>query len=319
MLASCANESLKDQDLEKKVVELEQQIEELKKNNEPEHNLHDNPESSKINDTEFINVIDPNTNQILRTFSKNDALIDEQQFKKEIEEWAKVLARGSDTESGYDKRMILDKINENGDIIHGSPMIILKESELVNKIIEISATGGDVKLPIYVTESGYSIDDIPRLNETIIASFTTYFNEKEAGRNKNIELSAAAINNLIVGSGDYFSFNTMVGPRTQDKGYQPATEIVNGEYVMGIGGGICQTSSTLFNVVDEIGVKIVERHHHSKSVGYVPKGRDATVSYGTLDFRFQNTTGVPILLTTIYENGSLTVEVRTSKSYAETL
>ena len=65
-------------------------------------------------------------------------------------------------------------------------------------------------------------------------------------------------------------------------------------------GGICQTSSTLFNAVDQIPVKFVERHHHSLDVGYVPKGRDATVSYGGLDFRFQNTTDVPFLIKASY-------------------
>ena len=97
----------------------------------------------------------------------------------------------------------------------------------------------------------------------------------------------------------------MVGERTEARGYQPAYEIINKELVMGIGGGICQTSSTLFNAVDQIGIRITERHHHSLNIGYVPTGRDATVSYGTLDFKFQNTSGIPFLIKTNYRIRSM--------------
>ena len=88
---------------------------------------------------------------------------------------------------------------------------------------------------------------------------------------------------------------------------------------MGIGGGICQTSSTLFNAVDMTKIEIMERYHHSISIGYVPKGRDATVAYGVLDFRFQNTSGVPFIIRTKYEPGALTIEIRTATRYASTL
>lgn len=88
---------------------------------------------------------------------------------------------------------------------------------------------------------------------------------------------------------------------------------------MGIGGGICQTSSTLFNAVDQIPINYVERHHHSLDVGYVPKGRDATVSYGSLDFRFQNTNDVPFLIKATYGNDFLTIEIRTAEKYVEKL
>ncbi|WP_207222924.1 VanW family protein [Vibrio vulnificus] len=136
-----------------------------------------------------------------------------------------------------------------------------------------------------------------------------------AGRTKNIELSAEAINNIILGEGDHFSFNTTVGPSDEAHGYHPAEEAINGKLVMGIGGGICQTSSTLYNAVDKVGVSYVEKHHHSVTVGYVPKGRDATVSYGGKDFRFENTTDIPLLVKANFGNGVLTIEIRTAKKY----
>ncbi len=269
----------------------------------------------------IVEVVDPTTSKVLKTISPKEFGFDTnpQAYQKHIEQLAREWARGTDTSNGYDQRMMLDRLDENGQVIKGKPQIILKESELVERIIEASATGGKVEMPLYITESGYYFEDLPLLEEVVVASYTTYFNRADLGRNKNIELSARAIHNVIVGSGDYFSFNTIVGPRDEANGYQPAPEIINKKVVMGIGGGICQTSSTLFNAVDQIPIKYVERHHHSLDVGYVPKGRDATVSYDTLDFRFQNSNAVPFLIKASYGENSLTIEIRTAEKYVEVL
>jgi len=269
----------------------------------------------------IVELIDPVTQQMVQTISPKEFGFDTdpQAYHKQLEQLAKELARGTDTMTGYDQRMVLDRLGEEGQVIKGRPQTILKESELVERILEASTTGGQVEMPLYVTESGYYLEDLPLLEEVVVASYTTYFNSTDSGRNKNIELSARAINNVIVGSGDYFSFNTIVGPRDEANGYQPAPEIINKKVVMGIGGGICQTSSTLFNAVDQISINYVERHHHSLDVGYVPKGRDATVSYGSLDFRFQNTNDVPFLIKATYGNDFLTIEIRTAAKYVEKL
>ncbi|MFJ7661487.1 VanW family protein [Lysinibacillus sp. NPDC097162] len=268
-----------------------------------------------------VEIVDPQSLEIIHIISPQELgyETDPESYKKKIEQFAQQLARGTDTVVGLDKRMVLDKLDDNGGIIKGSPLMILKESELVERVLAASATGGKVEMPLYITESGYYLEDIPYLEDVVVASYSTYFNSSDAGRNKNIELSAKAINNVIVGSGDTFSFNTVVGPRDEENGYQPAPEIINKKLVMGIGGGICQTSSTLFNAVDQLPIKFVERHHHSLDVGYVPKGRDATVSYGGLDFRFQNTSDVPFLIKATYGKDFLTVEVRTSEKYQAVL
>ena len=265
-----------------------------------------------------IRLIDPYTKEIIASISPKN-LEDDPSFENQIIQLAKDLAQGTDTSIGYDQRMQLDKINENGELIEGQPMVILKESELIERILAVSSNGGDVELPLYTTETVYNRTEFDTLDEVILSSYTTYFNPADSGRTNNIRQSSEAIANVIVGLGDYFSFNTTVGPRTIETGYQEALEIVNGEFVVGIGGGICQTSSTLYNAVDAIGVSLVERHHHSRHIGYVPKGRDATVSYGTLDFRFQNTTGIPIMITSKTEEDSITVEIRTSKTFANQL
>lgn len=310
-LVGCQEKTDDEKKLEQQIQESEREVGEIKKPVNFEQQT----------EPVVVEIVDPSTKAIIRTISPKemDYERDVQSYTKQIEQIAKELARGNEQTAGYDKRMILDKLDDQGKVMEGSPLIVLKESELVERILEASATGGKVELPLYITESGYSFEDIPYLEEVVVASYTTYFGTTDIGRNKNIELSAEAINNVIVGSGDNFSFNTVVGPRDEANGYQPAPEIINKKVVMGIGGGICQTSSTLFNAVDQILVKFVERHHHSLDVGYVPKGRDATVSYGGLDFRFQNTSDVPFLIKANYSKNSLTVEIRTAEKYVEIL
>ncbi|WP_432363666.1 VanW family protein [Sporosarcina sp. UB5] len=266
-----------------------------------------------------INIIDPTTNKLIHTFTPIDLgyEMDIAAYIAQIEQFAKELARGTDGKAGYDQRMVLDRLDENGNLIKGNPLILLRESILVERIMEASVEGGTVELPIEITESGYNPEDIQHLDDVVVASYTTYFNPTDTNRNKNIELSAEAIDKIIVGSGDHFSFNTVVGPRDEANGYQPAPEIINKKLVMGIGGGICQTSSTLFNAVDQLPVKYIERHHHSIDIGYVPKGRDATVSYGGLDFRFRNATDAPFLIEAIYGKDFLTIEIKTAEKYVE--
>jgi len=307
-LVGCQGKSAYEKKQEQQIQELEQEVEKK-------------PVTFEQQTDPVVEVVDPITQAIIQTISPKEMgyETDVQLYTKKIEQLAKDLARGNEKATGYDKRMILDRLDNQGKVIKGSPLIILKESDLVERILEASATGGKVEMPLSITESGYYFEDIPYLEDVVVASYTTYFKTTDVGRNKNIELSAKAINNVIIGSGDHFSFNTVVGPRDEANGYQPAPEIINKKVVMGIGGGICQTSSTLFNAVDQISVKFVERHHHSLDVGYVPKGRDATVSYGGLDFRFQNTSDVPFLIKANYSKNSLTIEIRTAEKYVEIL
>ena len=328
-LVGCSEKTTsgKESEQKNKVTEQEKKLEEQKAAEEAAKKAAAEAEAKRIAEEEakkpkVVNVVDPSTKNIVKSFIPVDMGFgtDNSKYKQELENWAKELARGTETTPGYDTKMILDKIDANGQVIKGKPRVILEEAELVNKVIEASTNGGDVFLPIYVTESGYKPEDAAQLSEVVVATYSTKFNPSITGRNKNIELSAQAIDNIIVGIGDVFSFNNTVGPSDAEHGYQPAQEIVNKELVMGIGGGICQTSSTLFNAVDQLAIDYVEWHHHSLTVGYVPSGRDATVSYGGKDFQFKNTAGVPFLIKAIYNgNGTFTVEVRTSVAYQSLL
>lgn len=148
-------------------------------------------------------------------------------------------------------------------------------------------------LPVYPKVDS---EIIANIRTNLIGHYITYFNSRNKERTHNINLAAEAINNHVVFPGETFSFNKVVGKRTASKGYQPAPIIVRGELSEGIGGGICQVSSTLFNAADRSGMKILERYSHSKQVPYVPPGRDATVSWYGPDFTFKNKYNQPVLI-----------------------
>ncbi|MCM3116781.1 VanW family protein [Neobacillus sp. MER 74] len=321
--AGCSGQTAKVK--EAKAAEKQQQIEKEKKLQE-EKKLAEAKKREEERKREearpvYVNIVDPNTKDIVKTFNTKDLeyITNPDNYKVEISKLTRELARGTQSKPGYDKRMILDKLDEEGNIIKGTPQQILDEEELADKIMLVSEKGGNVELPLYVNASGYQADEASQLDDVVVASYTTHFNSGTVGRTKNIKLSAEAINNVILGTNDSFSYNTTVGPSDAEHGYQKAPEINYGKLVEGYGGGICQTSSTLYNAIDQLAVQYIEKHHHSLTVGYVPKGRDATVSYGGKDFRFKNTTGVPLILKATVNGGSLTVEVRTSKTYQSQL
>lgn len=138
----------------------------------------------------------------------------------------------------------------------------------------------------------------------MLASFTTYFNAEEKGRSENISIAAKLIDNVIIQPYGEFSFNQTVGRRTQEAGFQQAKIILNGEYVVGVGGGVCQVSTTLYNAAVKSGLEILEFHAHSLRVGYVAPSRDAMVSTSS-DLKFFNPYDHPVRLCTKVSNGSV--------------
>ena len=142
----------------------------------------------------------------------------------------------------------------------------------------------------------------------LISSFTTT-TTTDRDRNTNISISAAALNGKVVQPGSTLSFNGCTGKRTGEKGYREAGAIAGGVLVDDTGGGVCQTSSTLFNAVVRADMEIVKRYAHSWPSSYVPRGEDATVNWPSRDFVFRNSSPYPIFLVAWYENRQVTVEV----------
>ena len=130
-----------------------------------------------------------------------------------------------------------------------------------------------------------------------------------AARISNVKLSASSINGYVMNTGDVFSYNGVVGKRTAANGYQPAPAYVKGETVDEIGGGICQTSSTLYLACLRGNLEITERHAHRYIPAYIAAGMDATVSWGGPDYKFTNNTDYPIKIVTEYAGDYLTVKL----------
>lgn len=140
----------------------------------------------------------------------------------------------------------------------------------------------------------------------LYASYTTsYVNNPD--RTNNLKLASKAINGTVIAPGQTFSFNQVVGKRTEAKGYKKAP-IFAGQTstTMGVGGGICQVASTMFNTALNANVKIVERKQHSQKVSYVSNGRDAAIYWGNTDFKWKNNTDYPIKIVMKCENGKIT-------------
>ena len=140
----------------------------------------------------------------------------------------------------------------------------------------------------------------------LLSSYTTYFNVSEGARSENIRIAAAFIDDVIIQPYGEFSFNQTVGKRTQEAGFQNAKIIVNGEYVLGTGGGVCQVSTTLYNAALLSGLEITEFHAHSLQVAYVPPSRDAMVSSHS-DLRLTNGYSHPVHLRAFVQNGSVKI------------
>ena len=139
-----------------------------------------------------------------------------------------------------------------------------------------------------------------------ISTFTTDMGTSSSNRIHNVQLMARYIDGTIVAPGHTFSFNNRVGPRTVERGFREGQMIIGSLLLPSIGGGVCQTATTLFNNAFELGLPIVERHNHSFYISHYPMGRDATVSWGGPDFAFKNDLKTGILIKTAYTDSTLT-------------
>jgi len=140
----------------------------------------------------------------------------------------------------------------------------------------------------------------------LVASYQTFYGG-EANRIHNVELVSHLVDKHVIAPGETFSFNGATGARTEDKGFREAPVIINGELKTGLGGGVCQVSTTVFNAAYEAGLPIVSRTNHALYISHYPQGRDATVNYPDTDLKFTNDTGHWLLLRTWVGSSSLTV------------
>lgn len=143
----------------------------------------------------------------------------------------------------------------------------------------------------------------------VLGAYRTFFNAGKVGRAKNINTSVGYLDGTVIPPGGTFSFNETVGPRTKEAGFEEALIIVGQEFIPGLGGGVCQVSSTLYNAALNAGLKITERSRHSRMINYVPIGLDAAVAYGYMDLKFENNTGNYIAICGEVYGGTLDIRI----------
>lgn len=147
-------------------------------------------------------------------------------------------------------------------------------------------------------------DDYPDL----LACYSSWYEGTEE-RATNVRLATEACHETVIASGETFSYNEIVGERTEERGYKSAIQYAAGQITEGIGGGICQVSSTLYCAALYADLEILNRVNHSRRVEYVPYGMDAAVSWGTLDFCFRNNTEHPIKIEAEYEDDTVFIRI----------
>lgn len=166
------------------------------------------------------------------------------------------------------------------------------------------------EIPLIITNPKVTTDQIgAEAFPDLLATYSTKYDASNINRSTNLELACEKINDKVVLAGETFSYNKTLGERTIAAGYKEAKVYENGEVVDGIGGGICQVSSTLYNSVLMANMEVTERRNHQFVTSYTPEGRDATVVYGMTDLKFKNTRKYAIKIKATCSNGIVTISI----------
>ncbi len=202
---------------------------------------------------------------------------------------------------------------ETGQVVDGTVGVTL-DLEAAQFTLDAALSGETVQLPAEIVYPAVTAEE---LQEVLFRDLLSVCSTKVSGtstRKNNVKLSGEAVNGTVLNDGDIFDYNQVVGKRTTENGYGPAPSYINGETVDSIGGGICQTSSTIYLATLLANLEIVERYAHRYAPSYITLGMDATVSWGGPEFRFKNNTGYPIRIDVSYENSEITVSIYGTKT-----
>lgn len=268
--------------------------------------------SAKLNITAVDNRIEIGTNSLIITRGTPGSGIDYEELKnavtdclinhtneavmqlKEIEpeeitvDFIKRHTSSTPTDASYtvsEHRLVFSE---------SSPGVTFDDKE-VRRVLKEEEGKAVVEVPVKVEQPQITTESLKNsLLGDKLGTFSSDFSSSSADRAHNIQLACDKINKYVLAPGEEFSYNEVVGPRTTERGFRMANVYVGNTVQPGIGGGICQVSSTMFNAAVYAGLDITARRNHTLPVSYVPMGRDATVSYGSVDFKFKNNYSKPI-------------------------
>lgn len=229
----------------------------------------------------------------------------------------------------YNQAKLQDVIKSIADAVHSNPqssLVLYQNSKIsilpektgynvdLEKTLAALSTSIKTKIPatleLVVNELPPPIlsQDLSGI-DSLLSVYTTQFDAHNENRSKNISIATKNINNILVRPGEIFSFNQYVGERLSEYGYQEAPVFIDGKLVLDWGGGVCQVSSTLYNAALLADMDIVERTSHFHPPSYVPLGRDAAVADNLLDFKFKNTSGNNIYISSEASNNEITIYI----------
>lgn len=174
-----------------------------------------------------------------------------------------------------------------------------------------TSENNEVSIPLSFKDAEVTVADLGEdiFGTTLATPSTTKYDSTNTNRATNLKVASEKINGVILAPGEIFSFNKVVGERTAKSGFKEAVIYADGELDYGIGGGICQVSSTLYEAALKANLEIVERKNHSMTVNYLPIGCDATVSYGSVDFKFKNSRSYPIKIVATVNSGIVSISI----------
>lgn len=176
----------------------------------------------------------------------------------------------------------------------------------------------EYKIPLKITKPEITTNQISTsVFPNVISTYTTKYDASATNRSTNISLVANTINGKVLLPGETFSFNTIVGNTTKEKGYKLATSYINGKMAQDYGGGVCQVNTTLYNAVLRANLEVLTRRNHSYIVSYVDIGTDATIAYPTTDFQFKNNRNYAVKIIASAKNGILKVDILGVKEEVE--
>lgn len=270
--------------------------------------------------------IEENKNELVITAGKKGQKVDEEKLLEEI---YKVLDANTEDEQKIEIPMVeatpdeinIDKIHEEvykevKDAYYTQdPFTVYPEEDGVDFDVNeaktiIAEEKEEYVIPLKITKPTKTVKDIgTEAFPDLLATFSTNYNAGNTNRTTNLKLAVNKINGTVLLPNEEFSYNKVVGERTISAGYKMAATYSNGAVVDGLGGGICQISSTLYDAVVMANLNVTTRRNHQFVTSYVPAGKDATVVWGSQDFKFVNSRKNPIRITATVQGGVATVQI----------
>lgn len=267
-------------------------------------------------------------NNLIITAGKEGIAVDEEEFKKIIYDKIKTEINNEDKiqipivvsqPNEIDMEKIYEDVHKEAQdaYVTQDPFEIHPDVEGVDFEISIDQAKAmlqeekdEYTIPLKITKPSVTINSLgDEAFPNMLATYSTTYSTADVNRSTNIRISANKINGIVLLPGEEFSYNKTLGPRTPEAGYKLGAAYIGGKVVSDYGGGVCQTSSTLYNTVLLSNLEVTSRTSHYFAAAYVPIGRDATVYWPSLDFKFKNNRNYPIKIKAYANNGTIKVEI----------